>query len=199
MRLIDEWGLREIRREVLTQASGRTLDLGSGTGANLCLYAPEVDELVLTEPEVHMQRSLRRRLAAERRTDVELFQAPAEELPFTDSSFDCVVCTMVLCTIPLPATALTEAARVLKPDGKLLFLEHVRSEDPGFARLQDRWEKPWRFLTAGCHCNRDSLATIESSPFTVERLRRSQMPMAPLILKPLVYGSATLAAAWGSS
>jgi hypothetical protein len=83
---------------------------------------------------------------------------------------------------------------VVKPGGKLLFLEHVRSEDPGFARLQDRWEKPWRFIADGCHCNRDSLAMIESSRFTVERLTRGQMPLAPLILKPLVYGSATLTA-----
>ena len=127
-------------------------------------------------------------------TGVELVRAPAERLPFADSSFDCVVCTMVLCTIPDPVAALGEAARVVKPDGKLLFLEHVRSEDPGFARMQDRWERPWRFLADGCHCNRDSLAMIESSRFTVENLRRGHMPMAPLIMKPLVYGSATLAA-----
>jgi hypothetical protein len=83
---------------------------------------------------------------------------------------------------------------VLRPGGKLLFLEHVRSEDPGFARMQDRLEKPWRFLADGCHCNRDSLTTIEGSPFTVDRIERGQMPRAPLFMKPLVFGSATLAA-----
>lgn len=194
MRLIDECGLRETRRELLAKASGRTLDIGSGTGANLPLYASQVDELVLAEPDAHMQKALRRRLAEEQMIGVELVRAPAERLPFADSSFDCVVCTMVLCTIPDPVAALGEVARVVKPDGKLLFLEHVRSEDPGFARMQDRWERPWRFLADGCHCNRDSLAMIESSQFTVDNLRRGHMPMAPLIMKPLVYGSATLAA-----
>jgi ubiquinone/menaquinone biosynthesis C-methylase UbiE len=192
MRFIDEWGLREIRREVLAEARGRTLDVGSGTGANIRLYAPEVDELVLAEPDAHMQKALRRKLAEDPRINVELIQAPAESLPFPDRSFDYVVYTMVLCTVPNPAAALAEAARVIKPGGRLLFLEHVRSEDPGFARVQDRWEKPWRFIADGCHCNRDSLTTIESSPFKVESLGRGQMPMAPLILKPLVYGSATL-------
>lgn len=194
MRLIDETGLREVRRSVLAQASGRTLDIGSGTGSNIPLYPEQVTELVLAEPDPHMQRALRRRLDEEGRAGVELVQAPAERLPFPDSSFDCVACTMVLCTVPDPAVALGELARVLRPGGKLLFLEHVRSADPGFARMQDRLEKPWRFVADGCHCNRDSLATIERSAFAVKDFKRDQMPRAPLFMKPLVYGSATLAA-----
>ncbi len=99
---------------------------------------------------------------------------------------------MVLCTTPDPAQALAEVARVVKPGGKLLFLEHVRSEDPYFAQRQDRLEKPWRFIADGCHCNRDSLATIESSPFEVESFKRGHMPRAPMFMMPLVYGSAAL-------
>lgn len=194
MRRIDEMGLRETRREVLAGASGRTLDIGTGTGSNLCLFPSEVSELVLTEPDHHMNKVLRRKLEETARPHPELVQAPAESLPFADSSFDCVTCTMVLCTVPEPAAALAEAARVLKPGGRFLFLEHVRSEDPGFARRQDLLERPWRFIADGCHCNRDSLATIEASPLTVESFKRGHMPLAPLIMKPLVYGSATLAA-----
>ena len=97
-------------------------------------------------------------------------QAPAEDLPFEDASFDTVVFTLVLCTVPDPAAALAEAARVLRPGGKLLFVEHVRSEDAGLARWQDRLEKPWRFLADGCHCNRDTVATIEASPFALEHV-----------------------------
>jgi ubiquinone/menaquinone biosynthesis C-methylase UbiE len=190
MRLTDELGLRETRRETLQKARGRTLDVGSGTGANLRLYPSEVTELVLAEPDRHMQKVLRRKLANEGPEGTQLVSARAETLPFDDDSFDSVALTMVLCTIPDPAAALAEAARVLKPGGRLLFLEHVRSEDPGFARLQDRFEKPWRFLADGCHCNRDSLAMIESSAFAVEELKRSNMPLAPLIIRPLVYGSA---------
>jgi ubiquinone/menaquinone biosynthesis C-methylase UbiE len=192
MRRVDELGLRETRREVLAGAGGRTLDLGTGTGSNLPLFPSGVNELVLAEPDHHMNKVLRRKLGETKRSNTELVQAPAEELPFPDSSFDCVTCTMVLCTVPEPAAALAEAARVLKPGGRFLFLEHVRSEDPGFARRQDWLEKPWRFLADGCHCNRDSLATIEASPLTVESFKRGHMPLAPMIMKPLVYGSATL-------
>jgi ubiquinone/menaquinone biosynthesis C-methylase UbiE len=194
MRMVDEYGLRETRREVLAGASGRTLEVGCGTGANLYLYPERVEELVLSEPDPHMQKALRAKLSEKPRLGAELVQAPAERLPFEDSSFDCVSFTMVLCTVPEPGEALVEMARVLKPGGRLLFLEHVRSEDPGFARRQDRLERPWRFIADGCHCNRDSLATIESSPFEVDTLKRGQMPLAPLFMKPLVYGSAILPA-----
>ncbi len=190
MRLVDEVGLRETRREVLREATGRTLDVGSGTGANLRLYPVQVSELVLAEPDPHMREVLREKLLAEGRANTELVPARAEALPFPDSSFDSVALTMVLCTIPDPDAALAEAARVLKPGGKLLFMEHVRSEDPGFARLQDRLERIWRFFADGCHCNRDSLSTIESSTFEVETFKRGNMPMAPLIIRPLVYGRA---------
>jgi len=190
MRRIDELGLREVRREALGAAGGRTLDLGTGTGSNLPLFPPGVDELVLAEPDPHMRKVLERKLAATDGRGAQLIDAPAENLPFESGSFDCVSCTMVLCTVPDPAAALGEVARVLKPGGKLLFLEHVRSEDPVFARRQDRMERPWRFVADGCHCNRDSLAAIKSSSFEVETLKRGVMPAAPMFMKPLIYGSA---------
>jgi SAM-dependent methyltransferase len=191
MRLVDEMGLRETRREVLDGAHGRTLDIGTGTGANLRLYPPQVDELVLAEPDPHMIRILRR-LIGEGGGDrtPELLQAPAESLPFEDSSFDCVTSTMVLCTAADPAAALAEVSRVLRPGGKLLFLEHVRSEDPGFARWQDRLDRIWCFLADGCHCNRDSIATIDASPLELRGFKRRPMPYAPMVVKPVVYGSA---------
>jgi hypothetical protein len=81
---------------------------------------------------------------------------------------------------------------VLKPGGKLLFVEHVRADDPGLARWQDRLESPWRFLADGCHCNRDTVATIEASPFELDRLERGSLPKTPPIVRPLAQGSATL-------
>jgi SAM-dependent methyltransferase len=188
---VDDRGLREMRRDVLGEASGRVLEVGSGTGANISLYPPAV-ELVLSEPDPHMQKALRDKLAEPGARQAELVQAAAEDLPFEDASFDCVACTMVLCTMPDPAAGLNEVARVLKPGGRLLFLEHVRSENPKLAWAQDRLERPWRFLADGCHCNRESLALIEGSPLTVSRSKQGKMPFSPHLVRPLVYGSAVL-------
>jgi ubiquinone/menaquinone biosynthesis C-methylase UbiE len=191
LKVTEDAGLREMRRETLAEASGRTIDLGAGTGANLALYPDAVTALVLAEPNPHMSRQLREKLAHSGRA-AELVEAPAEELPFDDSSFDTAVFTLVLCTVPDPEAALAEAARVLKPGGKLLFVEHVRAGDAGLARWQDRLEKPWRFLADGCHCNRDTVAGIEASSFTLERAEQGRLPKAPLLIRPLVWGRATL-------
>jgi SAM-dependent methyltransferase len=187
----EEAGLRAMRREVLSEARGRTIDLGAGTGANLGLYPDAVTELVLAEPDPHMLKQLRVKVG-EKGVDAQLSDASAENLPFAESSFDTAIFTLVLCTVPHPDRALAEAARVLKPGGKLLFLEHVRADDAGLSRWQDRLEGPWRFLADGCHCNRDTVATIEASPLTLERVEGDRLPKAPPLVRPLVRGSAVL-------
>jgi len=189
----EEEGLRDMRRETLSSASGRTIDLGAGTGANLGLYPDSVTELVLAEPDPHMLRKLRPK-AEEAGVKAEIVQAGAEDVPFEDSSFDTAVFTLVLCTVPDPAAALAEAARILKPGGRLLFVEHVRSEDSGLARWQDRLERPWHFFGDGCHCNRDTVATIEAAPFTVDGVEKTELPKSPPIVRPLVRGGAVRAA-----
>ncbi|HEX7058964.1 MAG TPA: class I SAM-dependent methyltransferase [Solirubrobacterales bacterium] len=192
LKATEEAGLREMRRELLAEARGRTIDLGAGTGANIGLFPDAVTELVLAEPDPHMAKRLRQKLP-ELGEDAEIVEASAQQLPFEDASFDTAVFTLVLCTVPDPAAALTETARVLKPGGRMLFIEHVRAEDAGLAHWQDRLEKPWRFLADGCHCNRDTVATIEASPLTVERVEHGQLPKSPPLVKPLVRGTALLA------
>jgi ubiquinone/menaquinone biosynthesis C-methylase UbiE len=193
LKAAEEAGLRSMRRELLAGAGGRVVELGAGTGVNLDLYPDGVEDLVVVEPDPHMAKRLRAKLAQARR-EAEVVEAPAERLPFGDDGFDTVVATLVLCTIPDPAAALAEAARVLKPGGRLLFLEHVRAEDPGLARWQDRLEKPWRFLGDGCHCNRDTVATISASRFELGEVEQGRLPKAPPIVRPLVRGSAELPA-----
>ena len=185
----EEAGLRELRRGLLAEAEGRVVEVGAGTGANLDLYPPAVADLTLVEPDPKMSRRLRRRLAGSGRPAVVL-EAPAERLPFEDGSFDAAVLTLVLCTVPDPAAALAELARVLRPGGRLLFLEHVRAEDPELARRQDRWERPWRFLADGCRCNRDTLAAIAAARFELQAVEHGRTPKAPAIVEPLVRGSA---------
>ncbi len=185
----EDAGLREKRRALLAGAKGRTLEIGAGTGINLDLYPNTVSELVLTEPDSHMRAQLERKLAARHR-QAEVVDASGERLPFGDGSFDTVVATLVLCTIADPAAALGEVARVLKPGGRLLFLEHVRAEDPGVARWQDRLERPWGWLGRGCHPNRDTLATINASTLELSAAKRDRMPKAPSIVRPLIVGEA---------
>jgi SAM-dependent methyltransferase len=208
LKATEENGLGEMRTEILAGARGRVIEIGAGTGANLDLYGTGIEDLTLAEPDLHMAVRLRRRLKVDEGGTLtgddaatgaphaprRLVEAPAERLPFPDDTFDTAVATLVLCTIPDPVAAIAEIARVLKPGGRLLFIEHVRSDDPARARWQDRLEKPWRFMADGCHCNRDTEATLRASPFTVETIEHGKMPKAAPIVRPLIRGTAVLAA-----
>jgi len=185
----EEAGLRDMRRDLLAQARGRVLELGAGTGLNLELYPEGIESLTLTEPDPHMTKQLRKKLAESDRS-AELVEAPAEKLPFDDDSFDTAVVTLVLCTVPDQTAALEEIRRVLKPDGQFLFLEHVRSRNPSLAKWQDRLEGPWRFLGDGCHCNRDTVSTISAAGFKLGDVERPELPKAPPIVRPMAKGSA---------
>ena len=185
----EEAGLRTLRHSLLAGATGRVLEIGAGTGANLPLYNPSIESLVVTEPQAPMLRRLQR-TAREHAPLAQVLRAPAEDLPFEDDSFDTVVSTLVLCGVDDQPRALREARRVLRPGGRLLFLEHVRSDDPGLARFQDRMNWLNR-LVVDCDCNRPTLATIEAEGFGVSRLEQTVMPKAPKFVRPLIVGSAT--------
>lgn len=185
----EDAGLRDMRRETVAQARGRVLELGAGTGLNLDLYPESVRDLTLTEPDPHMTKQLRKKVEESGR-NAEVVEAPAESLPFEDDSFDTVLVTLVLCTVPDPSASLQEVRRVLKPGGQFLFLEHVRSIDPGLAKWQDRLEGPWRFLGDGCHCNRDTVSAISAAGFQLGDVERPEFPKVAPIVKPMAQGSA---------
>lgn len=180
------------RAQLLAQAQGRVLELGVGTGLNLPHYPAAVTELVITDTSEGMLGRADER-ARESGRDVETAIASAEALPFPDASFDTVVATLVLCTVPRQATALAEIRRVLKPGGRFLFIEHVRADAPGRALWQDRLEGLWKVVGDGCHPNRPTLAEIERAGFAVDELEQGEVPKAPPIVRPYILGSASLA------
>jgi ubiquinone/menaquinone biosynthesis C-methylase UbiE len=182
-------GLSERRDQLLAGASGTVLEIGAGTGLNLEHYPDAVTELTLTEPEEPMARRLEEKLAASTRP-VSVVRARAEDLPFADDSFDTVVCTLVLCTVSDPERALAEVERVLRPGGRFLFLEHIRSDDPRIARWQDRLHGIWLRFGHGCNCNRPTPALIGESRLTIEEIEHGDLPKAPAIVRPLATGRA---------
>lgn len=182
-------GLAEHRRRLLNGARGRVLEIGAGTGANLRYYPSSVDALALVEPEAPMARRLTKRVHEQPRRAA-IVSAAAERLPFPDAYFDTIVCTLVLCTVGDLSKALAEIRRTLRPEGQLLFLEHVRSEDRRLAAWQDRLNGLNRLVAHGCNCNRATVEAIRAAGFEVTSLERGALPLAPAILRPMVVGTA---------
>ena len=147
---VEKAGLADVRRGLLGGATGRVVEVGGGTGANLPYYGQGVESLTVTEPDEDMLRRLRRRVGEES-PETDIVRAPAEELPFEDGSFDTAVTTLVLCGVEDQGRSLRELRRVLRPGGRLIFIEHVRSEEPRMARWQDRLNGLSKFV-ACCNC-----------------------------------------------
>jgi SAM-dependent methyltransferase len=191
--LSENAGQRETRRALVGMATGRTLEVGAGSGVNLPHYPAAVSELVVTEPAPAMLTHLRRQLESDPPPvgRWELTKAGAEHLPFDDAAFDTVVATFVHCTIPEPGLAMSEIARVLRPGGRYLFLEHVRAEDgSALARFQDLVAVPHRYVAAGCHPNRRTEELLRAAPLTIERLDHGVQPRSFPSVRPTIIGSA---------
>ncbi len=185
-------GLSAHRERLISGLRGRVLEIGGGTGVNLPFYGDDVRELIIAEPEAPMARRLDRRLQGQPQlaARARVIAASAENLPLADASCDAAVSTLVLCTVRDPDRALAEVRRVLVPGGSLVFLEHVRAEDPRLAAWQDRLHGVHKFVGNGCHCNRPTLDTVAAAGFHVTQLTRDRMPQTWPILRPLIAGRA---------
>lgn len=176
-----------LRRRLVADLGGQVLDLGAGTGANLP-YFRAASTVTAVEPSAAMRERLTAKLGGAQ-VPAQVVAAVGEELPFPAATFDAVVCTLVLCTVPDPARTLAEIHRVLKPDGTMVFLEHVRARGLA-ACAQDMLTPLLRHFGAGCHPNRDTLAALRAAGFALHGVEAFKpVPRFPLIA-PFVAGTA---------
>jgi ubiquinone/menaquinone biosynthesis C-methylase UbiE len=170
--------LLRIRAQSVAAARGRVIEIGFGTGLNVSFYPDAVKELVAVEPNAGMVERGRDRIEAAR-FPVTVVQADAEHLPFEDASFDTAVSVLTLCSVSDPARALAELHRVLRPDGRLLLLEHGLADDPSVARWQNRLDWLQGRVACGCHLNRPIAALARRQGFGFDRIEQYFAPKMP--------------------
>jgi len=164
-------------REVwIPRARGEVLEIGIGSGLNLPFYSSEVEHVYGVEPSLALQDMARRRQAAGRAKVEFLSQSAEDPLPLPDQSIDTIVTTWTLCSIPNAPKALEQMKRVLKTRGRLLFIEHGRSPDPGVVAWQDRLTPVWKRIGGGCHLNRKIDELIASAGFQIAELKTYYLP-----------------------
>jgi ubiquinone/menaquinone biosynthesis C-methylase UbiE len=176
-------GFIPLRQSLLSKVSGAVLEIGFGTGANLKFYPSHINSLTAIDPNPGMI-SLARSHPAEGVVSANLSLASVEWLPFPSSSFDTVVSTMTLCSVPHLSKALQELLRVVKPGGRLLFLEHGQSPDRSIRRWQDGLTPVWKHFGDGCHLNRPMAQVIQEQCWNVTALDNFYLPGVP---KPFGY------------
>jgi len=179
----------EHRRQLLAGLAGCVVEVGAGNGLNFPHYPATVTEVLAVEPEPYLRR-LALAAARQARVPIRVVDGTAEALPAPDATLDAVVASLVLCTVPDLARTLAETHRVLRPGGTLRFYQHVRADDPQLARWQDRLERPWGWLSGGCHPNRDIVAAITTAGFRMLELDRFDFQIMPPLVRPHVLGVA---------
>jgi ubiquinone/menaquinone biosynthesis C-methylase UbiE len=180
--------LRPYRQRVAGAAEGRVLEIGIGSGLNLPFYAQRAEQIFGLDPSPPLLARSRRKARRVARA-VQLLAGSAEHIPLADRSIDTVVTTWTACSIPRIATALGEMRRVLRPGGRLLFVEHGRAPEPAVARWQDRLTPVWRRISGGCHLNRKIDDLLSEAGFRIDRLETGYIP-GPRIMTFLYEGAA---------
>jgi ubiquinone/menaquinone biosynthesis C-methylase UbiE len=184
---------QQLRAELLQSARGQVLEIGLGTGLNLPHYPNTVLQLRAVDPVPLLPDRLAERSTATS-FPIDISHISAEQLPYDDRTFDCVVSTWTLCTIPDPVAALREIRRVLKPDGIFLFLEHGSSDDPKIATWQDRLNPLQNVIGCGCNLNRKIDRLIVEAGLTITKLDRFAMRSVPRIGGEMYRGTAVVTA-----
>lgn len=187
--------LADWRRQLLAQAHGKVLEVGAGTGASIEFYPDGVSSLVFSEPDPHMRKQLSQRVErSTRREDSRVCAGSAERIDAEDEAFDCVVASLVCCSVDDLEAGLLEIRRVLRHGGSFLFMEHVAAE-PGTSRRrwQERINPLWRRLMGNCHINRETEQAIRDTGFEITRIERESMRKVLPLVRPAIRGIATKA------
>lgn len=183
-------GIEDRRRQVVPLAEGHVFELGCGGGLNQPLYdAGRVTSFAGIDPNEKLLDNARHR-AHERGWSADIREGVGEDIPFADSTFDTAVCTYTLCSVDDPAKVLGELRRILKPGGRLLFLEHGRAPDASVAKWQERIEPVWKPLAGGCHLTRPIGSALRGAGFEVEPLGQAYLDRAPKVMGWMEWGVA---------
>ncbi len=184
-----------LRAEWIPKARGKVVEIGIGSGLNLPFYSSEVEQVLGVDPSRELHEMARRRAAGSKLRVELLLQSSENLMPLESGSFDTAVTSWSLCSIPDAPRALEEVRRVLKPDGRLIFLEHGRARDAKVASWQDRLTPMWRVVGGGCHLNRPIDSLIQEAGFRIEELRAGYLP-GP---RPMTYTYQGVASLYGES
>ncbi|MBT5877306.1 MAG: class I SAM-dependent methyltransferase [Candidatus Latescibacteria bacterium] len=191
MRQCEQACLGSWRSELLQSAAGTVLEIGSGTGVNLPHYSDNVQRLILVEPDKHMRHRLTARAKEPGNEHVEIASFGAESIDIEDETIDCVVSTLVLCSVSDQAASLSEIHRLLKPGGTLLLIEHVfAQQNPSVARWQKLLSPLWRVMCCNCHLNRNTRQAVHQAGFDTVQVEDTQMQEAPSVIKYAIKGVA---------
>jgi len=191
MKGTEEACLEEWRIGLVRDLEGEVLEVGAGTGLNLPLYPASVTRLVMSEPDPHMRQKLAQKAAADTGRSAEVIDASLEELPVPAGSFDAVVATLVLCSVPSLERSVAEIHRVLRPGGKFVFLEHVAAEDrPRRLKWQHRVEPFWKWFAGNCHLTRSTEAAIAAAGFEFDRIEHESMRKSMPLVEATIRGVA---------
>ncbi len=178
------------RQELLSQASGDLLEIGAGTGVNLPHYPAAVTRIVLSEPDAQMRKSLKRKTAQMQCDRCNITHWGAEAADAADASFDTIVSTLVLCSVPSLDNSLKEIYRLLRPNGILIFLEHIISDHPQILIWQRRIEPFWSLCAGDCRLTRDTAPAIQANGLHIEQITESPMSGAPAFVCRTIRGTA---------
>ena len=181
----------EWRSELVKHVHGNVLEIGAGTGANILFYPKNGIELTLSEPDKHMRTQLEEKVKNEGLDHVTISSHTIEENHRPDATFDCVVSTLVCCSVPNLASAFSEIKRILKPDGYFIFLEHVGAEKgTRRRRWQNRLTPLWCKISGNCHLNRETEIALKNAGFTFKEIKRESMRKATPLVRPTIRGIA---------